>query len=46
MTKYAQIGILIVALFIVGGFIILGVWDAPAPTSMTETKIDDSRFPR
>jgi hypothetical protein len=46
MTKYAQIGILIVALLIVGGFIVLGIWDAPAPSNMMETKIDDSRFPR
>ncbi|MDH5411278.1 MAG: hypothetical protein OEY16_07820 [Alphaproteobacteria bacterium] len=46
MNKHLQIGILIFALLIVGGFVVLGFWDAPAPSNMVETEIDDSRFPR
>ena len=46
MNRYAQIGILLIVILFVGGFVALGFWDAPAPTGMVETELDDSRFPR
>jgi hypothetical protein len=46
MNKYVQIGILLFALLLVGGFIALGFWDVPAPTNTVETELDESRFPR
>ncbi len=46
MNKYAQIGVLVLILLLVGGFVALGLWDMPAPQGMVETELDDSRFPR
>lgn len=46
MNKYAQIGILVLILLFVGGFVALGLWNAPAPQGKVETELDDSRFPR
>ncbi len=46
MNRYAQIGILLLAIALIGGFVALGVWDVPAPPDVVETPIDDSRFPR
>jgi len=46
MNKYAQIGIALFALLLIGGFLVLGFWDVPAPSDTVETELDDSRFPR
>jgi hypothetical protein len=46
MNRYAQIGILLFALLLIGGFFALGFWDVPAPSNTVETELDDSRFPR
>jgi len=46
MNKYSQIGILLLALSLIGGFFALGFWDVPAPQNTVETELDDSRFPR
>ena len=46
MNSYAQIGIFIFVLLLIGGFVALGFWDVPAPSNMVETELDDSRFPR
>lgn len=46
MNKYAQIGIILLTLVILGGFVALGFWDVPPPSNTVETELDDSRFPR
>jgi hypothetical protein len=46
MNKYAQIGIVLFALLLIGGFLAIGFWDVPAPPDTVETELDDSRFPR
>jgi len=46
MNKYAQIGIALFVLLLIGGFLVLGFWDVPAPSDIVETELDDSRFPR
>lgn len=46
MNKYVQIGILLLLLLVVGGFVALGFWNVPAPEGTVETELDDSRFPR
>lgn len=46
MNSYAQVGILIFALLLIGGIFALGFWDVPAPSNTVETELDDSRFPR
>lgn len=46
MKNYAQIGIILVLLILIGGFVALGFWNVPAPSDTVETELDDSRFPR
>lgn len=46
MNLYIKIGAAVLTLLVAGGFVALGLWDAPAPTDMVETELDGSRFPR
>ncbi len=46
MNKYALIGIAILLILLVGGFLGLALWDIPVPSEPVEVELDDSRFPR
>lgn len=46
MNRYAKIAIIAAVTVFIGGIVVLGIWDAPAPDGVVETELDDSRFPR
>lgn len=46
MNKYLMIGLAVFGFVVLGGIVVLGTWDNPAPEETVETQIDASRFMR